>query len=263
VFKLRVLSKVEEVLSTKRLHSELLDAGLLGGEGGAGVWQGAGVEPSLPCDCRALWSRAARHGNNAHDLYVAHEHLHKPMVHASPVLALPRFRCTVLKAWIEPMPDGTLPNARIREFVLRLLHQLPVDCSLEDRKEQLKRSGLGRVVMFLFKLPGARLPGAGAGAALRRRLPALAELAGAWGGQESNRHSERQPWGPGSLLPCCPRPLPSHLCRRDALQPPPGQGAGGAVEPPNTGAKPRAGAGCGGGALVWERQGAGTGLGQR
>lgn len=64
----------------------------------------------------------------------------------------------VLKAWIEPMPDGTLPNSRIREFVLRLLHQLPVDCALEDRKEQLKRSGLGRVVMFLFKLPGVLAP---------------------------------------------------------------------------------------------------------
>ena len=53
------------------------------------------------------------------------------------------------------MPDGALPNAKIRETVLRLLHQLPVDCSLEDRKEQLKRSGLGKVVMFLFKVPGA------------------------------------------------------------------------------------------------------------
>jgi transcription factor SPN1 len=52
------------------------------------------------------------------------------------------------------MPDGALPNAKIRETVLRLLHQLPVDCSLEDRKEQLKRSGLGKVVMFLFKVPG-------------------------------------------------------------------------------------------------------------
>lgn len=34
--------------------------------------------------------------------------------------------------------------------------QLPVDTALEDRKEQLKRSGLGRVVMFYFKLPGAQ-----------------------------------------------------------------------------------------------------------
>ncbi|KAL4853818.1 hypothetical protein ACK3TF_005298 [Chlorella vulgaris] len=89
VYKLRQLAKVQDVLSTKRLHSELLDAGLLG----------------------------------------------------------------VLKAWIEPMHDGALPNAKVRETVLRLLHQLPVDCSMEDRKEQLKRSQLGKMVMFLFKLP--------------------------------------------------------------------------------------------------------------
>ncbi|PRW61505.1 IWS1-like protein [Chlorella sorokiniana] len=89
IHKLKLLPLVEEVLTTKRLHSDLLDAGLLG----------------------------------------------------------------VLKAWLELMPDGTLPNARIRESVLRLLCQLPVDTALEDRKEQLKRSGLGRVVMFYFKLP--------------------------------------------------------------------------------------------------------------
>lgn len=61
----------------------------------------------------------------------------------------------MLKAWIEPMPDGTLPNSKVRGTVLRLLGQLPVDCSFEDRREQLKRSGLGKVVMFLFKVPGA------------------------------------------------------------------------------------------------------------
>lgn len=59
----------------------------------------------------------------------------------------------VLKAWIEPMPDGTLPNSKIRSSVLNMLTRLPVDCSFEDRKEQLKRSGLGRIIMFLSKLP--------------------------------------------------------------------------------------------------------------
>jgi transcription factor SPN1 len=59
----------------------------------------------------------------------------------------------VLKAWIEPMPDGTLPNSKIRSSVLNMLTRLPVDCSYEDRKEQLKRSGMGRIVMFLSKLP--------------------------------------------------------------------------------------------------------------
>ena len=87
--KLRMLSRVQEVLAMKKLHGELLDAGLLG----------------------------------------------------------------VLKAWIEPMEDGTLPNSKVRGAVLTMLTRLPVDCSFEDRREQLKRSGLGRVVMFLSKLP--------------------------------------------------------------------------------------------------------------
>ena len=59
----------------------------------------------------------------------------------------------VFKAWIEPMPDGSLPNITVRTAVLKLLSQLPIDISFEGRKEQLKKSGLGRVVMFLFKLP--------------------------------------------------------------------------------------------------------------
>lgn len=59
----------------------------------------------------------------------------------------------VFKAWIEPMPDGSLPNITVRTAVLKLLAQLPIDISFEGRKEQLKKSGLGKVVMFLFKLP--------------------------------------------------------------------------------------------------------------
>ena len=65
-----------------------------------------------------------------------------------------RYLPAVLKMWIEPMSDGALPNAKVRESVLRALGALPVDCSLEDRKEQLKRSGLGKIVMFYFKLSG-------------------------------------------------------------------------------------------------------------
>lgn len=60
----------------------------------------------------------------------------------------------VLKAWIDPMPDGTLPNSTIRSAILKLLDELPIDCALEDRKAQLKRSGLGRTIMFLAKVSG-------------------------------------------------------------------------------------------------------------
>ena len=43
------------------------------------------------------------------------------------------------------------PVSQVRSAVLRVLHQL--NFFFEDRKEQLKKSGLGRVVMFLYKLP--------------------------------------------------------------------------------------------------------------
>lgn len=64
-------------------------------------------------------------------------------------------RAGVLKAWLDPMPDGTLPNSTIRATILKLLDVLPIDCAMEDRKEQLKRSELGKSVMFLAKVSGA------------------------------------------------------------------------------------------------------------
>eukprot|EP01023_Acetabularia_acetabulum_P009955 TRINITY_DN1451_c0_g1_i1.p1 TRINITY_DN1451_c0_g1~~TRINITY_DN1451_c0_g1_i1.p1 ORF type:complete len:380 (-),score=101.27 TRINITY_DN1451_c0_g1_i1:153-1292(-) len=57
-----------------------------------------------------------------------------------------------IKAWIEPLPDGSLPNEEIRSAVLKLLLQLPIDTALQHRREQLKLSKLGMVVMFLYKL---------------------------------------------------------------------------------------------------------------
>lgn len=74
------------------------------------------------------------------------------------------------------MPDGTLPNTRIRSAVLRILDELPIDCSYEDRKAQLKRSGLGRVVLFYSRVSGARRAWAAAPVevacrAARRPLP--------------------------------------------------------------------------------------------
>ncbi|EIE24200.1 hypothetical protein COCSUDRAFT_65792 [Coccomyxa subellipsoidea C-169] len=62
----------------------------------------------------------------------------------------------VLKAWIEPLPDGNLPNIKasvIRTAVLKMLQQLPIEVADSLRKEQLKKSELGKVVMFLFRLP--------------------------------------------------------------------------------------------------------------
>ncbi|KAJ7120660.1 hypothetical protein O6H91_Y564600 [Diphasiastrum complanatum] len=59
---------------------------------------------------------------------------------------------SVLKNWLEPLPDGSLPNINIRSAILKLLTELPIDVELYDRREQLKKSGLGKVVMFLSRL---------------------------------------------------------------------------------------------------------------
>lgn len=60
---------------------------------------------------------------------------------------------TSLKDWLEPLPDGSLPNMNIRTTLLKLLTDLPIDVEQFERREQLKKSGLGKVVMFLSRLP--------------------------------------------------------------------------------------------------------------
>ena len=64
-----------------------------------------------------------------------------------------------LRAWLEPFQrDHSLPNAKIRSVVLRLLKQLPIDMSDPRGKSLVKESGIGRNVMFLFKLPEETAP---------------------------------------------------------------------------------------------------------
>ncbi|KAM7490982.1 hypothetical protein LguiA_033903 [Lonicera macranthoides] len=58
---------------------------------------------------------------------------------------------TLLKNWLEPLPDGSLPNINIRAAVLKILTDLPLDLEQYDRREQLKKSGLGKVIIFLSK----------------------------------------------------------------------------------------------------------------
>ncbi|KAK1312915.1 hypothetical protein QJS10_CPA07g00175 [Acorus calamus] len=58
---------------------------------------------------------------------------------------------TLLKNWLEPLPDGSLPNINIREAILKILTDLPIDLEQYDRREQLKKSGLGKVIMFLSR----------------------------------------------------------------------------------------------------------------
>ncbi|PON63320.1 IIS transcription factor [Parasponia andersonii] len=57
----------------------------------------------------------------------------------------------LLKNWLEPLPDGSLPNINIRAAILKILNDFPIDLEQYDRREQLKKSGLGKVIMFLSK----------------------------------------------------------------------------------------------------------------
>ncbi|RZC80579.1 hypothetical protein C5167_043152 [Papaver somniferum] len=58
---------------------------------------------------------------------------------------------TLLKNWLEPLPDGSLPNITVRSGVLKILTDFRVDLEEFDRREQLKRSDLGKVIMFLSR----------------------------------------------------------------------------------------------------------------
>ncbi|VFQ96829.1 unnamed protein product [Cuscuta campestris] len=58
---------------------------------------------------------------------------------------------TLLRTWLEPLPDGSLPNINIRAAILKILTDYPIDLEQYDRREQLKQSGLGKVIMFLSK----------------------------------------------------------------------------------------------------------------
>lgn len=59
----------------------------------------------------------------------------------------------VLKGWLEPMPDGSLPNSKVRSGVLQMLASLRINTHDEEQRDWLKRSGVGKLVMLLTKLP--------------------------------------------------------------------------------------------------------------
>ena len=59
----------------------------------------------------------------------------------------------VLASWLSLLPDHSLPNTTVRSAVIDVVAQLPIETDVVDRKEQLKSSGLGRLIMFLSQLP--------------------------------------------------------------------------------------------------------------
>ena len=57
----------------------------------------------------------------------------------------------VLKSWLSPLPDGTLPNVMIRGTLLRILQLMNIR-PYDDKLDKLKSSGIAKIVMFLFKV---------------------------------------------------------------------------------------------------------------
>ncbi|RLN73166.1 hypothetical protein BBJ28_00011067 [Nothophytophthora sp. Chile5] len=59
----------------------------------------------------------------------------------------------IVKKWIQPMDDGSLPNVGVRTKMLDMISKMPGTQGLSLGCEHLKRSGLGKVVMILMKHP--------------------------------------------------------------------------------------------------------------
>eukprot|EP00743_Colponemidia_sp_Colp-15_P002442 GILK01002647.1.p1 GENE.GILK01002647.1~~GILK01002647.1.p1 ORF type:complete len:461 (-),score=115.11 GILK01002647.1:239-1621(-) len=55
--------------------------------------------------------------------------------------------CDVLRTWLEPLPDGSLPNLNVRTEILLALKDMPIETN------QLRTSNLGKVVMSMFRNP--------------------------------------------------------------------------------------------------------------
>lgn len=71
-------------------------------------------------------------------------------------LQLEFIRCGVLaslRKWLEPLPDGSLPNVQVRNTVLQILVALPINLEEEVVMQELKASELGSAIMFLANLP--------------------------------------------------------------------------------------------------------------
>eukprot|EP01133_Synstelium_polycarpum_P016138 gene16138-19203_t len=49
----------------------------------------------------------------------------------------------VIMSWLEPLPDGSMPNMKIKIALLKILNQLPVF------KDRIKRCGIGKLVMAI------------------------------------------------------------------------------------------------------------------
>ncbi|PIA30852.1 hypothetical protein AQUCO_05400149v1 [Aquilegia coerulea] len=48
----------------------------------------------------------------------------------------------LLKSWLEPLPDGSLPNISVRTTILQILTDYPIDVGQFNTREQLKNSDI-------------------------------------------------------------------------------------------------------------------------
>eukprot|EP01134_Creolimax_fragrantissima_P000077 CFRG0077T1 len=54
-----------------------------------------------------------------------------------------------MKAWLDPLPDKSLPHNKIRRGLLQVLTNMQLD----QHRENLKESGIGRAIMMLYRHP--------------------------------------------------------------------------------------------------------------
>jgi transcription factor SPN1 len=71
-------------------------------------------------------------------------------------LQLDLIRCGVLaslKKWLEPLPDGSLPNEQVRSMVLQILVICSINLKNDAVIQKLKASRLGKAIRFLGNFP--------------------------------------------------------------------------------------------------------------
>lgn len=53
----------------------------------------------------------------------------------------------VLRVWLEPYEDGTLASIDLKDAILEVLNKMDIET------DHLKESGIGKVIMFMYKCP--------------------------------------------------------------------------------------------------------------
>lgn len=77
--------------------------------------------------------------------FLANRNYHRPFLQLNGLKQLAN--------WLQQYSDGSLPNARVRAAVLRILQDLPIDTTSDMIKDLLKQSQIGAQIMFLYKCP--------------------------------------------------------------------------------------------------------------